>query len=187
MASVTCPTCRQDVPIRPTPQRPVPHPDPRLELLIRLAEASDLTASSLAATVYGDSYTPSQLERCRRRLMAAVHEGALEAVRVEMEEDGSPVHGGHRVRYVPSPLAVALGQYRPSPAELLTVQGVLTARALACQVGGTDKPTASQVERARRQLERLVESGDAFRLVVDSGEIRYQPATAQALLEQLDL
>jgi replicative DNA helicase len=72
---------------------------------------------------------------------------------------------------------------RVDPLELLAVTGVQTAVSLATAIFETEKPNRSQVERARRQLDKLVTAGRAYtapgRIGGDggSGATLYHPQT----------
>jgi hypothetical protein len=69
--------------------------------------------------------------------------------------------------------------------ELLAITKVQTARSAAAALYATEKPTAAEVERARRKLEQLVRDGKAARRAgKDSGVWQYVPA---ADLVELDL
>jgi hypothetical protein len=76
--------------------------------------------------------------------------------------------------------------HRVNLLELLAITRVQTPRSAACQLFDTEKPKPAEIERARRQLEKLVETGRAMkRLASENGrpETTYHPLTERALHE----
>jgi hypothetical protein len=159
--TTTCPTCRRPFPPpEPTPERPLPLADHRLELLQRLASDGRLTARTLAQHLFQPTPTRSQLERARAVLNDAVDRGVLRVLVVDKEHV-----------YLP-PVRT-----RQAFLELLTATQVQTARSAACHVFGTDKPKPAELERARRRLEALVTAGQAVRSMTATGEVLFHPVT----------
>jgi hypothetical protein len=118
------------------------------------------------------------------------------SVLVLLGDAGSPIVKVRHLKPVAEPFGpaelvhdhargVTTVHHRVNLLELLAITGVQTPRSAACQLFDTDKPKPAETERARRQLEKLVESGRAIKRAGhgERPEHTYHPLTARGLTE----
>jgi hypothetical protein len=115
------------------------------------------------------------------------------SVVVLLGDAGSPIVKAKHLKPVAEPFGpaelvhdhasgVTTVHHRVNLLELLAITRVQTPRTAACQLFDTDKPSRSDLERARRQLEKLVADGRAVKRATDGG-ITYHPLTERTLQE----
>lgn len=177
--TMECPTC-----LRPLPEvsKGVPRTDAEATMLTLLAGGAS-TAREVALALVGRAVSQGQIDRVRQRLDGMAGDGLVDRLQGRRGAGGTaPTR--YRVSTAepwPAEWRAAAGR-EVDALELLAVTGVQTAASLASAVFATEHPTRAQIERARRQLDQLVEHGLA-RIGEPgprSGAVRYHPRMVAA-------
>jgi len=119
------------------------------------------------------------------------------SVLVLLGDAGSPLVRAKHLKPVAEPFGpaelahdhargVTTVHHRVNLLELLAITRVQTPRSAACQLFDTEKPKPAEVERARRALEKLVDTGRAVKRAGMEGgrpETTYHPLTERSLTE----